>query len=269
MVRASISPGHFEMVATTLAPARTGSGYFYVWMAAVCALVAFGGFAETYWLQLLAGTFAPSGPLLHLHAALFSGWTLLLLSQTWLAAQGQLAHHRAWGLVGISLATALVLVGVATAIHSMVARMGVDGDASRRFLIVPITAISGFAILFVAAVANINRADWHKRFMLVATFSLLQAAVARFFFLATTGGGPGARPGLAPAPPVATSLAGGGVVDLLIVAGAIYDWRSRGKVHPAYLVGGAVMVALQLVRVPLSQTQGWLAFADSMARFGG
>lgn len=256
------------MVATTiLTPARTGSGYFYVWMAAVSVLVAFGGFAETYWLQLLGGTFI-GGPLLHLHGALFSAWTLLLFSQTWLAARGQLDHHRAWGLVGISLATALVFVGLATAVHGMTGRIPADGDAARRFLIVPVTAIGGFAILFVAAIANINRADWHKRFMLVATFSLLQAAVARFFFLAATGGGPGARPGLAPAVPVATSLAGGAVVDLLIVAGAIYDWRSRGRVHPAYWIGGAVMVALQIVRVPLSNTSAWLAFADHLASFG-
>ena len=188
------------MVATTITPARTGSGYFYVWMAAVSVLIAFGGFAGTYWLQLLGGTFV-GGPLLHLHGAQYSAWTLLLFSQTWLAAKGSLDHHRAWGLVGISLATALVFVGVATAIHSMTGRIPADGDASRRFFIVPITALGGFAILFAAAIANINRADWHKRFMLVATFSLLQAAVARFFFLATTGGGPGARPGLAPAPP--------------------------------------------------------------------
>jgi hypothetical protein len=257
------------MVATTLTPARTGAGYFYVWMAAVSVLIAFGGFAETYWLQLLGGTFVASAPMLHLHGLLFSAWTLLLFSQTWLAAKGSLDHHRAWGLAGISLATALVFVGVATAIHSMSVRIPLDGDASRRFLIVPLTAIGGFAILFVAAVANINRPDWHKRFMLVATFSLLQAAIARFFFLAATGGGPGARPGLAPAVPVATSLAGGAIADLLIVAGAVYDWRSRGKVHPAYLVGGVVMVALQAVRVPLSQTHAWLAFADGMARFGG
>lgn len=255
------------MVATTVTPVRTSTGYFYVWMAGICAFVAVGGFAETYWLQLLAGTFVPSGPLLHLHAGLFSAWTLLLMSQTWLAARGQLDHHRAWGLVGISLATALVFVGAATAIHSMVSRMGVDGDASRRFLIVPITAIGGFAILFVAAVANINRPDWHKRFMLVATFSLLQAPVARVFFLMATGGGAGARPGLSPAPPVATSLAGGAVVDLLIVAGMLYDWRSRGRVHPAYLVGGALLVASQLIRVPLSQTPQWLAFADSLGTF--
>ena len=50
--------------------------------------------------------------LLHLHGALFSAWTLLLLSQTWLAANDRLEHHRAWGLVGISLATALLFVAI-------------------------------------------------------------------------------------------------------------------------------------------------------------
>jgi len=236
---AVINFGGPEMVATTITPARTGAGYFYVWMAGICAFIAFGGFAETYWLQLLAGTFVPSGPLLHLHAGLFSAWTILLLSQTWLAAHDRLDNHRAWGLVGISLATALIFVGVATAIHSMMTRTGADGEAARRFLIVPITAIGGFAILFAAAVANIGRPDWHKRFMLIATFSLLQAAVARVFFLLSTGGGPGARPGLGPAAPVATSLAGSGVV----------------------------MVALQLIRVPLSDTPQWLAFAGSLGSF--
>ena len=72
-------------------------------MAVVCALVAIGGFAPTYWLQLAARTFVRP-PLFHLHGALFTAWTLLLLSQTILAVQGRLDHHRAWGLVGISLA---------------------------------------------------------------------------------------------------------------------------------------------------------------------
>ena len=260
--------GKTDMVATAINPARTSTGYFYVWMAAACVAVAFGGFAETYWLQLAAGTFV-GGPLLHLHGALFSAWTLLLLSQTWLAAQGKLDHHRAWGLVGISLATALLLVGMATAISGMVARIPVDGDVARRFLVVPTTSLGGFVILFVAAIANINRPDWHKRFMLVATISLLNAAVARFFFVAITGGGPGARPGLSGPPPIPVTVGAGLITDLLIVAGVVYDWRTRGRVHPAYMVGAAVVVGLQFLRVPLSQSPMWLAFADSLAKFAG
>ena len=91
------------MASTAINPVRAGTSYFHVWMAAVCVLLAFGGFAPTYWLQLPAGTFVGS-PLVHLHAILFSAWPLFLLSQTLLVANGRLSHHRAWGLFGISLA---------------------------------------------------------------------------------------------------------------------------------------------------------------------
>ena len=106
------------MVAVALSPVRQKAGYFYVWMAAVCALIAFGAFAPTYWLQLPAGTFVGS-PLLHLHGAVFFAWVLFLLSQTALAANGHLDHHRAWGLVGISLATAVVFMGLAAALNTL------------------------------------------------------------------------------------------------------------------------------------------------------
>lgn len=256
------------MVATAVSPVSVRAGRFYVAMAGICVAVAFIGFAETYWLQLLPGTFV-GPPLLHLHAVLFSAWTLLLLSQTWLAANGRLDHHRAWGLAGISLATALVFVGVPTAVLNMVSRIPTNGDAARAFLIVPLTGIGAFAIFFGAAVATLRRPEWHKRLMLLATFSLLQAAVARFFFLAKTGGGPGLRPGLLPPPPSMVVVMGGLVVDLLVVAGMLYDWRVRGRVHPAYLIGGSALLASQLLRVPISHTQAWYAFADSLARFAG
>ncbi|MDB5452450.1 MAG: hypothetical protein JWO33_1028 [Caulobacteraceae bacterium] len=256
------------MVAAAIDPARDRTSYFYVWMAGACALVALGGFAPTYWLQLAPRTFV-GPPLLHLHAALFSAWTLLFLSQTVLAAQGRLEHHRAWGLAGISLATAMLLVGLAAAIHTLTDGLGAGyGDQSRSFVILPVSAIVVFAGFFAAAVANISRPEWHKRFILLATVSLLQAAMARVFFVLATGGGPGARPGIGPPPPVQLGVAAGLVVDLLIVAGMIYDWRTRGRPHPAYLIGLVVTVAVQVLRGPISQTPPWLAFADLLARFG-
>jgi hypothetical protein len=261
---AEVSASALAMRRSTQETAR----YFYVWMAAVCALVAFGGFAPTYWLQLPAGTFI-GNPLLHLHAALFSAWTLLLLSQTILAARGRLTHHRAWGLVGISLATAMLLVGLSATIHSMTAGLAAGyGDRSLAFSLLPVGAILVFAGFFAAAVANINRPDWHKRFVLVATASLLQAAIARVFFLIATGGGPGVRPGLGPPPPVQIGLAGGLVVDLLLVAGIIYDGRTRGRPHPAWLIGLAVMVIVQVLRGPISTTPAWLAVARALTAFG-
>ncbi len=257
------------MVMAGLNPARQKVGYFYVWMAAVCALVAVGSFAPTYWLQLHAGTFV-GPPLLHLHGVLFFAWTLFLLSQTTLAASGRLDHHRAWGLVGISLATAMVIIGLAAAIHTLTTGLAAGyGDASRAFFILPVSAIILFAGFFVAAIANIQRPEVHKRLMLLATFSLLQAAMGRIFFVLATGGGPGLRPGLGPPPPLVIGIVPSLILELLIVAGIIYDWRTRGRPHPVWLIGAAVTIAVILLRGPLAGTPAWLAFADALAHIAG
>ena len=253
------------MASTAMDPARAGASYFHVWMATICVLVAFGGFAPTYWLQLPAGTFVGS-PLLHLHAVLFSAWPLYLLSQTLLAANGRLESHRAWGLFGISLATALVIIGTATAIDSMNHGLAAGyGDRSRAFLILPLSALAMFGGFFVAAIANTRNSDAHKRLMLLATFSLLGAAMARVFFLLITGGGPGMRPGLGPPPPLAIGLIPSLILELLIVAGMVHDWRTRGRPHRTWLIGAAVMTAVILLRGPISGTQAWLAFAEGLA----
>ena len=60
------------------------------------SLIAFVGFAPTYWLQLTPGTFVGS-PLLHLHGLLFSAWPLYLLLQTALAARGRVGSSSRLG----------------------------------------------------------------------------------------------------------------------------------------------------------------------------
>lgn len=242
---------------------------FHAWMAAACVLVAFGGFAPTYWLQLPAGTFV-GAPLLHLHGLVFSAWPVFLLSQALLASRGHLRQHRAWGLAGIALASAMVVLGVAAAIGTL--RHGLAAgyaDVSRAFFMVPMSALALFAGFVIAAI--VRRADrgWHQRLMLLATLSLLQAAVARILFVLLSGGGPGMRPGLGPPPPLVVTMVPGLLLELFIVAGAIHDWRRHGRPHPAWIVGAVVMTAVVLSRVPLATTSGWLGFASFMAGFAG
>jgi hypothetical protein len=251
------------------ATATPGTGRFYVWMAAACVLIAFGGFAPTYWLQLIPGTFI--GPaLLHVHGLLFSAWTLLFLVQARLAEQGRMGAHRAFGLAGISLATALVFTGLAATILSLNLQLAAGyGDRARAFSILPVGAIGLFAGFFVAAIINTRRPEWHKRLMLLATISLLQAAMGRVFFALIIGVGPGRRPGLGPPPPLAFSIAPSLLLELLIVAGIVYDWRTRGRPHPAWLVGGAIMTAVILLRGTMGGTAVWLAIANVLAHIAG
>lgn len=241
---------------------------FYVGVAGSAVLVAFGGFAGTYWLQVPAGTFI-GHPIVHLHAIIFSTWPVFFLTQTLIVASGRVAFHRALGLAGISLATAMIFVGFAAAIDSLAVGLSKSyGDQARSFMVVPVSDLFMFGGFVCAAIANVSRPDWHKRFMIAATAVILGAAIARVFFLvATHGGGPGMRPGLAAPVPVSFALGPTLIGELLVVAGMIYDWRTRGRPHPAYVIGIVITIAVILLQAPLSATHAWLNFTNFLAGF--
>ena len=248
----------------------TGRTRFYFWLSLVCLAIGVGGFFATYWLQVMLGAFTGT-PLMHIHGLVFTGWLLLLVGQNWRIAQGRLDHHRAWGLAGIALATLMLAVGYLTAIVGLSGRLEAGyGDNARAFLIVPFFSVTTFFGFVIAAMANIRRPEWHKRFIFVATTVALMPAMARFVFLYRRGYTPGTRPGEFPPSPVNNSLLSLVIVCVIVIgAGMAFDWRTRGRPHPAWVIGLAVLIGGALVRAPLSATPAWLAFADWTTRIGG
>lgn len=94
----------------------------------------------------------------------------------------------------------MVISGVLVAIQAihLTASLGV-AEAGNAFSIVPLLGITLFAVLVTTSLANVRRPAVHKRLMLVATASILQAAVARWFVLFM------APPGAVGAPPVVST----------------------------------------------------------------
>ena len=212
----------------------------------------------------------PSGLSGSLHAVLFSAWPLYFLAQTRLAARGQVARHRAWGLLGVSLATAMVIVGIAVANDVLVTRLEAGhGDRARAFHIVSMSMMALFASFVAVAIACVSRPEVHKRLMILATVTILPPAVARLFFAVSVGIGPGLRPGGGPPRTVDGVLTSALVADLLILAAIVYDGRTRRRPHPVYVIGGAILLAVQILRGPLRTTPGWYALANWLARVAG
>lgn len=249
--------------------ARSGNHGLYIWMAATFVILSFVLFAPTYWLQIPARSFTGT-PLLHLHGILFSVWPLFFLWQVLQAAKGQVERHRAWGLFGIALSTAMIFSGLATAIYSIVGATATGhGAAARSFAIVPISAMVLFGALVAVAIANVARPEIHKRLMLLATISIMQAPLDRIFFALNAGFAPGLRPGSVPPPPPEATLPSGLITLGLVLIPILHDWRSRGRVHPAYLIGGLILTALVFLRIPLGASETWDRIAPFLARFAG
>jgi hypothetical protein len=243
--------------------ARRDAKWFYVWMAGVFVLIAFGGFVPTYWAKLAAGGFK-GAPILHIHGMLFFSWTLLFLTQTVFVATGHTPNHRNWGMTGIALATAMGITVVLGAINSIKVASAIGmGDDARRFAIVSMSGVVLFWAFFALAIANLRNADLHKRLMLLANIPLMHAATARLFMTAF------APPDAKGPPPIFVAIPPGLTVDLLVVAAMVHDWRRRGRPHPAYMIGGTVLLAVQLLLVPVGKSDGWMAIAKWVESLAG
>ncbi|QWG24092.1 hypothetical protein KMZ93_03950 [Bradyrhizobium sediminis] len=240
------------------AAASSPAQYFYFYMALSCTAVAFLGFAPTYFLPLATGSF-PSMPVIHFHGLLFFAWSLYFVFQTWLAASGRVARHRTMGMIGVSLATAMTIFGFLAAVNAMKrsAAIGLSNEGI-SFAIVPLSGILFFAVVVTLAIAATRRPEIHKRLMLLAAISVLDAAVARWFLTFLAPSGP---PG---PPPVPVTIPPAFVAYLLLVAAMMFDWRTRGRPHPVYVYGGIALVAIKLLNWPVSTTAAWHSFAGGI-----
>ena len=226
---------------------RSTDRLFFGGMSLVILAIVFVGFMRTFYLSSYFGRPALSG-LRMLHGVAFSSWVVLFAIQTTLIAAGRRDIHRKLGYAGALLAALMVPLGLTVAIRSAAAGNAPPGLAPLEFLIIPVFDMLVFAPLVAAAVYFRRQPAMHKRLMLVATLSLLGAALARVT------GTPGAG-----GPPVFF-----GVPDLLILAGVIYDRRTLGHVHPAFKWGGGFVVGSQVLRLGLLKSALWMSIARAL-----
>jgi hypothetical protein len=238
--------------------ARAQTRYFYFYMALACMAVAFLGFAPTYWMPLAKRSLSAS-PVVHFHGLLFFAWSLYFVFQSWLAASGKVARHRAIGMIGVSLATTMTIFGFLVAVHAMkrAAAAGLT-DEGIAFIIVPLSGIAFFAVVFTLAIVWVRQPEVHKRLMLLAAISLLDAAVARWFLTFLAPPGP-----LGP-PPVPVTIPPAIVAYLLLVVAMVFDWRTRGRPHPVYIYGGIALLAVKFLNWPISASPMWHSFAGGI-----
>jgi hypothetical protein len=234
-------------------PARPGGKHdrlFYGGVGIAAALITLAGFAPTYYLRFFDGgprattSGGPFSPVVHLHGALFTTWVLLFITQTALISTRRVAVHRRLGVFGAILAAAMVAVGVSAAI-ALARRGGAPpGIDPLSFLAIPLGDMVMFAGFVTTALLWRRDKESHKRLMLLAYAGILAAPAARL-------------PGVMPLGPLAFY----GVALLVVVAGAVYDHVSRGRIHNVYRWGGALLLLSVPVRLAVSGTSAWHAVA--------
>lgn len=140
----------------------------------------------------------------------------------------------------------MILVGTVTAIVRAKGPSPIPGVNPLSFLTIPLGDMLVFGILVGTAFYFRNKPDTHKRLMLLATITLLPAAVARLPFQFVETGGP---------------FVFFGLTDLFIVPLLVYDFATRGRPHRATVLGSLLLIISHPLRMVIGTTQAWIAFA--------
>lgn len=241
-----------------MAAVRTGSRpdaarQFHSWLAIVLAAIVFLAFTRNYWAPIAQGT-VDLPRAVHIHAVFAFFWMLFFVAQTTLVAQRRVSAHRALGLLGISIATAVVITGyVATTVSLKAGLAGPKPEFARLANVLGMFALPLFSLFVTLALVNLRKPELHKRLMVLATFSILQAAIARVIQLIP-----------AISFPQRTTL-GAVVVDVMLLAVIAIDARIHKRLHPVYLLGFALLVTAQVSRILVLKTEWWTRFGDWLA----
>jgi hypothetical protein len=228
-------------------PKRRDERYFFWGMDILILATVLLGFGKTYFL---AGMFRAPLPswIIHVHAAAFTSWIVLLFAQTSLITAGRVDIHRRLGMIGFGLACAMVVLGSMAAtdlLRRAESAMNVD---AKTFYAGSLGDMVIFAVLVFFAFRTRRNPATHKRLILLATIALLGAPINRWPF-----------PILLEKPILIEVV--GYVFVLLIV---LYDFWSLRRVHPATIWGGLFLIVMQQLEFPIGSTAVWQEFATWM-----
>jgi len=240
------------MVATVIATASDRTRVFYLAMGVGLSAIVAAGFGPGYYARLSgAASSAGAAPLpafVHVHAALFAGWMLLLIAQAGLIARERLSLHRTLGTVSALLLPPMLWLGYRTAVygaqhgHPFANGKAVDVPFADGygFLIVPLADLLLFVGFVAAALYFRRRPEWHKRLMVLAVIGgFLWPAITRI-------------------PHVVGNLPlMFGVLCVPLAAALLYDLKTRGRPHAANVIGTVAIVASLPLRQAIGGTQAW------------
>lgn len=124
----------------------------------------------------------PIRKLVIVHGTLMSVWMLLAIVQPLLVAVGQRRVHMTLGRFGAILAACVVCAGYLVAINS--ARVSppdlrLFGLAPKEFLVIQVSSMILFATFVTVGVVNRRRPEIHRPLMLMASLSVISAAIGR------------------------------------------------------------------------------------------
>jgi hypothetical protein len=214
------------------------------------------GFSRTYYLRPLFPEWvelhAPPEPFYLFHGALMTAWFVVLIMQSSFISAGRVDLHRRLGALSMGLAAAIFVFGIAATVIAARRPIGfIDVDLDpRSFMLGLLVNFVLYGAFVALAYARRRDAQVHKRLMLLATVSIVSAAIIRWPFELVAATSPVLDI------PVADLIAAAFLLPMVV-----WDLRSIGRIHPVTALGGLVLIAYGPLVALVWQSPAWLAIA--------
>lgn len=202
------------------------------------------GFTRTYYLRFLSAE-PPMSVLVHVHGLLCTGWLILHFTQARLIAARNVQLHMKMGMFTALIGVSVVVTGAMVSLAGAARGHAPPGRDPVDFLSVSLGTTFMFALFLGGALVLRRESEWHKRLMLLATMVFLVPAIGRLDRYVHT-----------------WWQWERGILPLLVSAfflgwACVNDYRKRGRVHPAYVIGGSILLAAIPFRGWLGTTEFW------------
>lgn len=220
--------------------ARAGSyahAHWYV-LAAFLAIVA--GFWPTFFQPMGAGTW-----LKNVHGLTSSLWYFVLMAQSWLMARGLVRWHRRVAVFAMLLLPVLSITALGNT-RAMFAGSAIPPEGRPIIAFIDFQLVAQLWTFVGLGLLNRRTPAAHKRFMLATALPGLVPALARLY----------TRMDVLTLGPIYTPLL---TTNLILLALIVVDWR-HGEKRAAYPLLLAWNIAIEVLIIPLSATEAWLAF---------
>jgi hypothetical protein len=220
--------------------------YFYFAMSLLVAAIVVWGFSHSINENLFHAAI-PRPVLLWIHGAAFSGWVAFYIFQSALVRTKNLRWHRFFGWFGAALGAAMVGLGFTTAI--IMTRF--DAAQLHRpyptFLSVPFFDMTAFGVFLALAIRWRRQPEMHRRLLLLATCTLLDAPFGRIDF-------------------IFNNCLFFACVDGVILLGVLRDMVVTRSVHKVYLIALPTLMVCQgfVVYLWRGSPAWWLHFTEGI-----
>lgn len=219
----------------------------YLAISVLLTATAICGFWPGYFSPLLRGG-TEHFWFIHVHAAVFLGWIMLLSLQAVCVASDKLELHRKIGIGGAFWGALVIAVGLFVSVAAPVARVNagqLQPRVAELVVMYNLTDMAVFSVLFAFAIHHVSRPPLHRRLMVCAGIALTGAAVGRML-----ASGSLAYLGAWLAP------------FMLAVAG---DLALERRIHLVFWLAGAAFVFMFLKVEIYSQSEIWHTLGRAIA----